>query len=726
MWMFAGNSRDALQPRSRGKGPFESHPERRAADEGAQGALEQLALAAREHPRHRVPAGRPPAPAPVVHEARAGRRLRARVRGGAAGDHPLGAEALRAAARAGRHGRPPAPDHGADPRHADRQPRHELPREPRAARRRPGRPAGDASSSTSTGCSGSSGSTSRRRSSSRGKIYKRALEKFDVRLEDDQGFVQKGDTHFCFLVPERAFEDQEVLREAIRIGLVSKRLAACLLMVDPWNPVFSERRRALLQHVPDSARDREPAAAASRPSMARRDPRRRRARRRPARRRREFAERWEVGDRVQAPVQPDPRALLRRRRRDSSRTQAGFDAYFQLAEERRRRFKDVDADRAGVPAPAAAHEHHLARAQDAARTAPSGRAERCRSSPASARPRGCPTRTRTPGASACARLIAPYLDGSLPQFYDPTQKNTPAAATPSRWSRGSRSRRRCARSVPSQRRALEARRRRPRPPGRVLRVGGRRATPRARSRGSRSRPSCRSTSSTCSRPRRRTLLRLYRKLVDPRVELERPAQRDGSYKRENRWNNAAAGLAHLIQGANNLGAAIDLVARATVQRVDDDGEPVTNQQELVRCAGSASRCATATRRSPRRSTSPPREGAEITLADPPGLHLGRPLTAGMVTPDGADAARFWKIERGDAEHTLRARFEVPAQRGYVVGDIEIGGRADRVRRAGRRPRAGLGQGHRQAGQPQAGAEALRRALGEQAGAGERPRRGGTA
>jgi hypothetical protein len=46
----------------------------------------------------------------------------------------------------------------------------------------------------------------------------------------------------------------------------------------------------------------------------------------------------------------------------------------------------------------------------------------------------------------------------------------------------------------------------------------------------------------------------------------------------------------------------------------------------------------------------------------------------MVTPDGADAASFWKIERGDAEHTVRARFEVPAQKPYVVGDIRIGGR----------------------------------------------------
>ncbi len=46
----------------------------------------------------------------------------------------------------------------------------------------------------------------------------------------------------------------------------------------------------------------------------------------------------------------------------------------------------------------------------------------------------------------------------------------------------------------------------------------------------------------------------------------------------------------------------------------------------------------------------------------------------MVKPDGADAAQFWTIERGDAEHTLRARFEVSATKRYVVGDIKIGGR----------------------------------------------------
>ena len=50
-----------------------------------------------------------------------------------------------------------------------------------------------------------------------GKIYLRCLEKFDVRLKDGS-FKRRGDTHFCFLIPERAFEDQEVLASPWRSG----------------------------------------------------------------------------------------------------------------------------------------------------------------------------------------------------------------------------------------------------------------------------------------------------------------------------------------------------------------------------------------------------------------------------------------------------------------------------------------------------------------------------
>ncbi len=169
------------------------------------------------------------------------------------------------------------------------------------------------------------------------------------------------------------------------------------------------------------------------------------------------------------------------------------------------------------------------------------------------------------------------------------------------------------------------------------------------------------------------LLQLYRSLVDPRVQLRDLRTAKGKYLRENRWNTSKPGrLAHLMQTNNNLEAAVDLVARATELRVKN-GQLVTNQQELVRCAKLGN---------PLRHSDPQiasavnvavSEGNVIALADPPGLHLGRPLTAGMITPDGADAAKFWKIERGNAAHTLRARFEVPPKRGYVVGDIEIGG-----------------------------------------------------
>jgi hypothetical protein len=170
------------------------------------------------------------------------------------------------------------------------------------------------------------------------------------------------------------------------------------------------------------------------------------------------------------------------------------------------------------------------------------------------------------------------------------------------------------------------------------------------------------------------LLSLYRRLVDPSVKLEDLRTPGGDYRRENKWNTSRPGrLAHLIQGSNNLGAAVALVAEATIPRAQN-GKLVVDQQALVRCGALGN---------PLRHSDPQiaaavnqaaRAGAEVTLTNPIGLYLGRPLTAGMVTPDGADAAGFWKVERGDAVRTLRARFEVPAKRKYTVGDIKIGGR----------------------------------------------------
>ncbi len=168
-----------------------------------------------------------------------------------------------------------------------------------------------------------------------GAIYAKSLEKFDSHLSDGTGFRQKGDTHFCFLALERAFEDQVVLRKAITIGLLTRRLAACLLMVDPWNPIFSGRRRALLAHLPATALianakssfsdefstailDAAAAGPTGTPEA-------------------EFAERWAVGTNFSRHFN----SLLKdyyRAVKAQLRRQAGFDSYFRLAAERRRRF----------------------------------------------------------------------------------------------------------------------------------------------------------------------------------------------------------------------------------------------------------------------------------------------------------------------------------------------------------------------------------------------------
>lgn len=170
------------------------------------------------------------------------------------------------------------------------------------------------------------------------------------------------------------------------------------------------------------------------------------------------------------------------------------------------------------------------------------------------------------------------------------------------------------------------------------------------------------------------LTALYSQFNGRDVALDELTRADGSYRRDNRLNRSTDGpIAHLIQGSNNLGAAVVLAATATVLR-EDDGQRVTNPQQLVRCGALGE---------PARNSDPQiaaavndlcAQGAQITLADPPGLYIDRLLTAEMETPDGSDPADFWTIERGTPERTLRARYEVPADAGFALGDIEIAGR----------------------------------------------------
>ena len=144
--------------------------------------------------------------------------------------------------------------------------------------------------------------------------------------------------------------------------------------------------------------------------------------------------------------------------------------------------------------------------------------------------------------------------------------------------------------------------------------------------------------------------------------------------RYNRFNNSTSnGAMHLIQGANTLTAEIELGAAATIRRAQAGAE-ITDAQELIRCSRYGE---------PERNSDPfigeqvnalARQQADITLNNPVGLYLHEFNPVGWTTPDGEDARRFWSFVRGRDDHFVRAVFEVPPGRGYVVGDITIDGR----------------------------------------------------
>jgi hypothetical protein len=65
---------------------------------------------------------------------------------------------------------------------------------------------------------------------------------------------------------------------------------------------------------------------------------------------------------------------------------------------------------------------------------------------------------------------------------------------------------------------------------------------------------------------------------------------------------------------------------------------------------------------------------DVTLANPVGLYFDGLLTGGWETTDGSDPKSYWCCLRGTEEKPVRAVYEVPADRGFVVGDITINDR----------------------------------------------------
>jgi hypothetical protein len=170
-------------------------------------------------------------------------------------------------------------------------------------------------------------------------------------------------------------------------------------------------------------------------------------------------------------------------------------------------------------------------------------------------------------------------------------------------------------------------------------------------------------------------LQIYSSVAGRPVDATDLVDEIGRFDPENGVNRAGDGtIVHLSQGSNNLFAAVALAGPATVLR-HQDGQLVTDPPTLVACGGLGV---------PTRSSDPQIASAinrlaarrrEVTLADPAGLYLDGFLGAGIEAPDGADVSTFWRPDgRGDADHVMRAVFEVPDGHDYRVGDLELAGR----------------------------------------------------
>jgi hypothetical protein len=171
-----------------------------------------------------------------------------------------------------------------------------------------------------------------------------------------------------------------------------------------------------------------------------------------------------------------------------------------------------------------------------------------------------------------------------------------------------------------------------------------------------------------------TVLSLYQQHVSPEVKQSDLFDSSGKYNRTNRWNSSTRfGAMHLIQENNSLNAEIELAAAATIVRVRN-GQPLTTEPELIACSRYGN---------PDRNSDPhigaavnalARAKDDVTLANPIGLYIAGLSVDGWKTPDGSSALDYWKVTRGTKEKALRAVFEVPLNKGFTVGDIEISGK----------------------------------------------------
>jgi hypothetical protein len=80
--------------------------------------------------------------------------------------------------------------------------------------------------------------------------YRTYLQVFGFRLEQPGTYLESpGDTHFAFAAPEVPRVDYDLISQMVAVGIVSRRMATILMLIDFPNPVYSPVREALYKRL---------------------------------------------------------------------------------------------------------------------------------------------------------------------------------------------------------------------------------------------------------------------------------------------------------------------------------------------------------------------------------------------------------------------------------------------------------------------------------------------
>jgi hypothetical protein len=181
------------------------------------------------------------------------------------------------------------------------------------------------------------------------------------------------------------------------------------------------------------------------------------------------------------------------------------------------------------------------------------------------------------------------------------------------------------------------------------------------------------------------LLRLYRELVSPEVELDdligkadindaqgNPLVIKGQYNIYNKWNTTH-GIIHLNAPPNSLMAEIQLGGDATVLYNDPRGRRLVEPEALICYANYGG---------PNRNSDPTigaavnalaRLGAYVTLRNPVGLYMDHIDLSGWEAPGDANVSDFVHIARGAPGMIERLVIDAPAGHELSVSDLTIAG-----------------------------------------------------